>query len=204
MTISKGQPWATNGALRAGSPVLGSDAQLRELVEAARREGRDPGEAGLVGGDLCATLGGPGDRARLHSQAATRAPIDVVRVVRDGTHEHWFVAHLVAHRRAWSGRAAVAMNAEAVGPLRFGPRAHPNDGLVDVTVGTLGLRDRLEARRRARHGSHLPHEALEVRRAARVVIEFERPTPVWLDSVPVGAARHLELVVEPDALYVVV
>ncbi len=204
MSIERGRSWGTNTALAAGSPVVGTDAELRSLVETARREGRELGPVGLLGGDLCATLGGPGNPERLRSLAALQVPIDVVAVVLDGTTQLWFVAHLVAHRRAWVGRAAVAMNADSLGPLRLGPRAHPNDGLVDVTFGSLPWRDRLEAKRRARTGAHLPHPGLRVQRAARVVIDFDRPTAVWLDAVPVGRARRLELTVEPDALQVVV
>ncbi len=204
MSIERGRSWGTNAALEAGSPVVSSDAELRHLVEQARREGRSPGTVGLVGGDLCATLGGPGDPDRLWGPSALLVPIDVVRVVLDGDVGHWFVAHLVAHCRGWAGQAAVAMNAESLGPLRLGPRAHPNDGLVDVTVGELAWRERLEARRRARTGDHLPHPSLRVQRAAQVVIHFERRTPVWLDGVAVGRARTLALDVEPDALHVVV
>ncbi|MFN0027724.1 MAG: hypothetical protein ACKV2O_11195 [Acidimicrobiales bacterium] len=204
MSIERGRSWGTNTALAEGSPMVHSDADLRALVETAQRLGRPAGTVGLLGGDLCATLGGPGDPQRLRGPDAVQVPIDVVRVVLDGAVEHWFVAHLVAHRRAWAGQAAVAMNADSLGPLRLGPRAHPNDGLVDVTSGSLPWRERREARRRARTGAHLPHPALRVRRAGHVVIEFHRPTPVWLDLVPVGRARHLELTVQPDALQVVV
>ena len=139
MAIRRGEPWATNGPLAAHAPVVSDDAALRAHVEQARRRGAMPGEIGLLGGDLCATLGGPGRRERLTSDEAVRAPIDVVRVEFAGE-TYWFVAHLVAHRRAWRGDAAVAMNAEWLGSWKLGPRAHPNDGLVDVTSGRLGWR----------------------------------------------------------------
>jgi diacylglycerol kinase family enzyme len=158
---------------------------------------------GLVGGDLCRTVGGPGDRARLADGRGVRLPIDVVRAELDGS-PHWFVAHLVAHRRWWRGEAAVAMNAEWLGPWKLGPRAHPGDGLVDVTRGSLPWRDRWRARARAHRGDHLPHPRLTVVRAASMELTFPRPTPVWLDGRPAGRCRHVVLTVEPDAAAIVV
>ena len=70
MAIRRGEPWATNGPLAAHAPVVSDDAALRAHVEQARRRGAMPGEIGLLGGDLCATLGGPGRRERLTSDEA--------------------------------------------------------------------------------------------------------------------------------------
>lgn len=203
MVIRRGEPWATNGPLAVGAPVVSDDGALRAHVEAARRRGERPTEIGLLGGDLCATLGGPGRRERLDTAEAVRAPIDVVRVEFAGE-THWFVAHLVAHRWGWRGDAAVAMNAEWLGSWKLGPRVHPNDGLVDVTSGRLGWQDRLAARRRAPSGTHLPHPALRVQRAGRVELGFEQPTPIRLDGTVVGRVEQVLLTVEPDALIVVV
>jgi len=203
MVIRRGESWGANGPLAADAPVLDGDGALRALVESARRAHQPLGEVGLVGGDLCATLGGLRSRDRLFTDEAFRAPIDVVRAELDGR-PHWFVAHLVARRRGWRGEAAVAMNAEWLGPWKLGPRAHPNDGLVDVTTGSLGWRDRLRARDRARTGTHLPHPRLTTRRADRLTLSFPRPTPVVLDGVAAGTASEIVLWVEPDALVVVV
>src|SRR5690606_11974114 len=58
---------------------------------------------GLVGGDLCRTLGGRGDVDRVRSDAGMRLPTDLGAVLLDGV-QHWFVAHLVARRSWWRGR----------------------------------------------------------------------------------------------------
>jgi diacylglycerol kinase family enzyme len=203
MTIRKGRAWAENGPLAAGAPVVDSDAELRAIVERARRDGREPGEVGLLGGDLCRTLGGLGRPDRLGTAEAVRAPVDIVRAELDGR-LHWFCAHLVAHRWCWVGEAVVAMNAEWLGDRKLGPRAHPNDGLVDVTTGSLAWQERLAARSRARTGTHVPHPRLRTPRSSHVDIELPRATPVWLDGVPAGRVRRVVLDVEPDALVVVV
>jgi len=213
VTIRRGESWGEAGPLAADAPIVADDRSLRALVEAWRRNGSPgPLEVGLTGGDLCRTLGGPGDPARLRRVDAVRLPIDVVRVTdpdpaADGG-PWWFAAHLRAHHRGWRGQAAVAMNAEWLttpkAVWKLGPRSHPNDGLVDVTSGRLGWRDRLAARNRARSGDHVPHPALTVRRAAHVELDLGRPTPVVLDGSPIGAHRRLVLDVEPDAIVVVV
>ncbi len=203
MTIEKGSPYGEAGPLPPGGVVVATDAEARAVVGAARREHRPVPPLGLLGGDLCRTLGGLGDRERLGSPEATTFPVDLGCVLLDGRLHH-FVAHLAAHRRAWRGHFAVVMNAEWLGEWDLGPRAHPGDGLLDVTEGSLGLRDRLEARRRARTGAHLPHPGLRTRRTAAVTLEFDDPLPVFLDGERVGRARQLAVRVEPDALTVVV
>lgn len=189
--------------LPEGSPVVHSDGELRTVVEHHRRNGTPLPTVGVLGGDLCRTVGGPGDPARLRDGGVVLT-VDVVRVDIDGA-THWFCSHLIARRRLWWGRAAVAMNAQWLGDLRLGPRAHPGDGLVDVTDGTLPLGDRAEARRRARSGTHVPHPALSVRRARHHDITFDRPARIWLDGhLVTDAATHLRIDVEPDSLSIVV
>jgi hypothetical protein len=203
MVIQRGQAWGTPGMLGERDPVAHDDSELRHVVTAARQSGRPVGRIGLLGGDLCRTVGGPGQATRLH-QGGSVLPIDVGRVEIDGV-VHWFCAHLVARRAWWIGRVAVVMNAQWLGPYRLGPRAHPNDGLLDLTDGTLPIGQRFEARRRARSGSHVPHPALQVARRDGFELRFDRPVGIWLDGERVARrARHLLVQVESDAGEVVV
>lgn len=222
MPIAKGEWWGDNQALPAGAPVVASDAELADLVAAGGTDGDANGPSGpagpagpfgaagplgpfgLIGGDLCRTLGGRGDRARLSTDAATWVACDVGLVVLDGGEPRPFVAHVVARRPGWRGQTMVAMNAEWVGEYRLGPRAHPGDGLLDITVGSLGLRERLLARSRARTGDHLPHPALRQTRVGQFAITLDRPTLVRIDGRRTVLARRIELSHEPAALLLVV
>ena len=203
MTITRGQPWGEPGQLGAGGVICTSDAAAARAVSEARRARLPLPELGLVGGDLCRTVGGPGSEQRLHSADSVRLPIDIVRANLDGR-DHWFVAHLVARWPLWQGRFAVVMNADHLGEWQLAPRGHPNDGVVDMTVGALPFGQRLKARTRARSGDHLPHPRLATTRGPEWSATFARPIPVWLDGVRIGRFQTIAVTVEPDAAIAVI
>jgi diacylglycerol kinase family enzyme len=183
--------------------IVRSDREARAIVTAARRAREPIPPLGLLGGDLCRTLGGRGDEDRLRSAEAMSFPVDLGSVLIDGR-LHWFVAHLVAKRSWWLGRAVVVMNAQFIGDGDVAPKSHPNDGRLDVLDGDLPLGQRLQARRRLPLGTHVPHPQIEERRVQAVQVGFDRPTPVELDGEPLGRVRSLSIRVEPDALLCVV
>jgi hypothetical protein len=197
--IAKGQPWGAPGDLPEGGVVVRSDAEAAAALTEARRERRPFPALGLLGGDLCHTLGGGGADGRLQG---VRFTVDLGEALLDGR-LHLFVAHLVARTRLWT-RAFVAMNAQWLGDWNLGPRAHPNDGLLDTYDVRLPPGQLLPVRARLHHGAHLPHPGIKERRSAAVQVELERPLPVRLDGVAAGRARVVSVRVQPDALTVVV
>ena len=202
MTIEKGQAWGEPGALPSGGVVVHSDAEARSIVEHARRAGEAPPPLGLLGGDLCRTMGGAGDEERLRSSEAMCLPVDLGAVLIDGR-LHWFVAHLVARKRWWRGRVYAAMNAEFIGPWDVAPRSHPNDGVLDTFDVTMSVGDRFKARSRLATGTHVPHAGIKQRRVSAVQVDVGG-LDVWLDGECVGPAHSLSIRVEPDALICVV
>ena len=203
MTIRKGEAWGEPGSLPADGVVVRSDGQARAVVTAARRAGAPVPALGLLGGDLCRTLGGTGDEGRLRSGGAMTLPVDLGAALVDGR-LHWFVAHLVARRSWWRGRVVAAMNAQFLGSWDVAPKSHPNDGRLDVLDGDLPLGQRWQARTRLRSGTHVPHPGIDERRVSAVQIELAPASTVYLDGEPIGAARNLSLRIEPDALTCVV
>lgn len=202
MTIRKGEPWGAPGGLPGDGVVVRSDAEARAVLEQARRQGRPYPALGLLGGDLCRTLGGPGIEARLHSPEAVTFPIDLGEALVDGK-LHLFVAHLVARDRLWR-HSFVAMNAQWLGEWNLGPRAHPGDAKLDTYRATLTLADLPKVRARLHHGTHLPHPRITERRGPAAQVELPRPLAVTVDGVAIGRGRILSVRVEPDALTVVV
>ena len=114
MTIERGATWGTPGRLPVDGLVVRTDAEARAVVESCRRAGQRLPTLGLLGGDLCRTLGGPGSETRLHSDDAMTFPIDVGAALLDGR-LHWFVSHLIARRSWWRGRLVAVMNAQWLG-----------------------------------------------------------------------------------------
>lgn len=199
MTIERGRPWGQPARWDEGAPFAGDDASLASLVE----EGRTDVPIALLGGDLHRTLGSPAPE-RLRSDAAMAFPIDALEVHLDDEPPFVAVAHVVARAGAWWRRpTVVAMNAAFHGDLNLGPRAHPNDGLVDVTVGRLPLREAVAARPRMLSGSHLPHPALDTTRAQHWEVELRRPTPIFADGVRRGHARRITIDVLADHFRIV-
>jgi hypothetical protein len=213
VTIRKGEAWGAPGSLPADAPVAEDDAQA--AAELQRRWGvdgaapTDPPHIGLLGGDLHRTVGEPHhDEHDLRSGQGMCLPMDAATVRLDGGAPQVFVAQLIAtadrRGRLWHGRTITVVNGSFAGPYDLGPRAHPNDGRLDLVDGELPPRQRRMGRRRALTGSHLPHPDLTERRTAHHVVESDRVLHVRLDDVDVGVARRLEITCHPDAWIAVV
>lgn len=214
MSIRRGADWGRPVRAAAGAQVIGSDAELAAVVGSSGGSG-EPGELIVTGGDLHRTLGAP-DRRDVTNAELVAFEIDLVRGVgvgRDGTEVALLaVAHVVglpvSRRRGvealWRGPSFVAANAAFLGEANIGPRAHPGDGLLDVSWGELPRRDLRAARSRMRTGSHLPHPAIEERRASSWSAPEGTRYIVLCDGVKVGELREIRLTVEPDAVVVAV
>lgn len=208
MTVEKGLAWGEPWSPAPGIDLVEvvDDAALAQLVTSRR----DSEVEALVGsGDLLRTIGL--DAPRPSAGGRHRYPIDVglAHLRRDAAEPILasFVAHLTVRNRPLTGLgpglSVAVMNAAWLGELRLGPRAHPNDGLVDVVEGTVGLLQRREGNRRARSGTHVPHPGLRSTRVARWERRWSRPVPVWLDGVRVGRFAGVTVEVIPDAAVVV-
>jgi hypothetical protein len=202
MPVRPGEAWGSDGVLPPDGVVVRTDAEARTVVEGARRDGREIPVLGLLGGDLCRTLGGTGDERRLR-EGGVLAEVDLGAALVDGR-LHWFVAHLVARRGWLRGPIVALMNAQFLGEWDVAPRAHPGDGKLDRLSVSMGAADRLQARTRLRSGTHVPHPGIAVAQVTATQLEFERPTRVRLDGEVVAEARTISIRVEPAALRVVV
>jgi hypothetical protein len=192
VTIKPGQPWGEPAASVDDAVSVTSDRAISLALDDARRSHASPPVFHVTGGDLFRTLGGA---------SGMEFPLDVGEVLVDGRH-HFFVAHVVARRNGWRD-FAVAMNAQWVGEWNFGPKAHPNDGIVDAYEGHLGMFEWRKVRARLLTGSHLPHPRIEPTRAKAVTFEVAQDYEVFVDGEPVGPARHLAIHIVPDAIRVI-
>ncbi len=188
MTIEKGEAWGQS----VGAPVeatLADDAALAQHVAA------HPGATvSARSGDLVRTLGlRDGPRAE-----PLWFPMDLGFVSFDGGVEHPFAAHVIARGPLWLGHGAAVMNAAWLGDRYLGPRSHPNDALLDITVGSLPARQLWAAAKRSRTGVHLPHPGLAVKRIGTWQHTFDRPRSLWVDGQRIGRGSHLACRIESD------
>jgi len=200
MTVERGQSWGQRTAPPADLVVVANDAAAGAVVQ-RRRSAEEPlPPIGLLAGDLRRTLGGL-PVAALDAEVG-RFVVDLGMAELDGR-PCWFVSHLVARRRWWTGDALAVMNAEFLGRWDVAPRSHPNDGRLDVLrVRGMRLGQRWQAWRRLPTGTHVPHPSITTERVTTLDVTFAEPTPIRLDGVVAGSARHLVVRVEPDALTV--
>jgi len=195
VTIRKGEPWGSEVERPKGLRIAESDAELAAVVSSGVT---DP--VGLSGGDLHRAVGSPPPRNEMQ-----QLPIDLLEVTADAR-AFVAVAHVVARRSWWRGRVLAAMNVDHIGDWNVAPRAHPNDGRLDVidVDGQMTLRDRWQARARLGSGTHLPHPMISTRTASEMAWTFPRPFGIWVDGVRVTEARSLSIRVRPDAFVLVV
>ena len=193
MTIRRGETWGQVLTAPIDAGEARSDAELAEAVT-----GRDARPVVIRGGDVHRSLGAPST-----TTATMRVPIDIIAVNADGT-TFSAVAHVIARRRGrlgwWHGPIVAVMNVDHLGAWDAAPRAHPNDGWLDVIEvnESMSLRSRWQAWRRLRTGSHVPHPEITVRRVRTETFTFDRPLGVWLDGVERATVRSLRVDVEPD------
>lgn len=215
MTIRKGEPWGSTFDDELPGLAAADDADLARLVDEHRAGGDQP--LILVGrGDVAATIGAGEPRRDADPAGARhhRYPMDLGVVSlgdRAGQAKRTlpFVAHVMGHRwpswlRVWSPwPELIVMNTPLASGLRLGPRAHPNDGRLDITVGSLPWREGREAARRAATGTHLPHPRLEVSRKAAADFSPPRTLQVAVDGVDQGRWSWLSVSIVPDAFVLV-
>jgi len=207
MVIEKGKDWGRPAnAEDQATAVVDSDAEAAALAF-QHRNALKPLTLSLAGGDLARTLGLGGSPTLRPTPDADQMvfPIDLGLVRLDDSLEPLpFTAHVIARRTGWNGPFAVVMNAGWFGDWYLGPRAHPNDGLLDITSGALTFQQRLLARRRVSVGTHLPHPSLKMVRRPEWKVAFDTRTSIWVDGQRVGRVTKLKVQSLPDCFSVLV
>jgi hypothetical protein len=93
----------------------------------------------------------------------------------------------------------VIMNGQYLRGLDVSPRGHPGDGVAEAQFYALPPGDRRAMRARLAVGAHLPHPAITIRRARRLVVRTSRPVPLEVDGAPAGQITELRIELRPAA-----
>ena len=182
MTVKRGASWGQP----VGAPIDALEVRCDSALAVAVGD-RERRPLLLRGGDVHRSLGAPSG-----ATATTKLPIDIVDVVADDR-RLTAVAHVVARRPGrigwWRGPIIAVMNVDHLGDWDAAPRAHPNDGWLDVIeVGeAMSLRSRWQAWRRLPTGNHVPHPDIGTRRTRSETFMFGHP--LGCGSTASNAAR---------------
>lgn len=193
MTIRKGEEWGTADSVPGDAVTATNDAQ----IAAAWLLGSVPL---LRGGNLHASLGSPVPGSA--GDPCTRFTVDAleVSVTTDG-HEATVVAASEVVIGRWTrGEFVVVSSNGRWSGLDIAPRAHPNDGFLHVLSipPGVGFRERLEARRRAVLGTHVPHPVIAVTRGNSFAVGNTSRRRLLVDGREWGRWASVSVRVIPD------
>lgn len=100
---------------------------------------------------------------------------------------------------AGKATSLVVMNGQYLRRLDVSPRGHPGDGVAEAQLYALPPGARRAMRARLATGSHLPHPAITVRKARRVLVRAARPVSLEIDGTPTGHISELSITLRPAA-----
>jgi hypothetical protein len=93
----------------------------------------------------------------------------------------------------------VVMNGQYLRGLDLSPRGHPGDGVAEAQLYALPPGARRAMRTRLATGAHVPHPAITIRRARRIVVRASSPATLEVDGAPAGQISDLEITLRPAA-----
>ena len=196
MTIRTGEEWGE----AVDSAPEGTRTAFTDRDVAQALEDRHP--VLVRGGTLHHSLGSP-----VGDAVTRRLPIDLVEVV--DTSSETRIAASVANislslrgpLRRWRGRIIVVTNCGECAGVRPCPRAHPNDGVLDVLEvdASMTLFQRRLAWKKAISGSHLPHPSLSVWSGAKFCLTVQPNEQIVVDGVDLKFTGDVELRVVADS-----
>ena len=212
-SLRPGQPWGTEESGPADLDVAGGDGMLASVLG---RGFADPlvRFAAAPDSDLSRSVGLVAGAA----PAGVALPLDVLELDTGAVAVNSVVVGVAPDRlRAWHRPAGltveidgtpvdasgattlVIMNGQYLRGLDVSPRGHPGDGVAEAQLYALPPAARGGMRSRLTVGAHLPHPAITVRRAHRVVVRAARPVLLEIDGAPAGRVGALHLTLRPAA-----
>jgi hypothetical protein len=199
MTIEKGKEWGQVVPTPSNVVVVEGDKELTRAWEE-----HNDNVFSIKQGDLFNALGRPSPD--LSKSAIRVVPVDLLRVVvlnyDDTTHTQFAVSSVEVGSWRSRRRYVCVSNTGFVGFVNIAPRAHPNDGEMDVVTVSAAMdwRQRFIAHRRAQLGNHVPHPHISMQRGAEGLWSREHRREVLrIDGHRVDGWREIAVSVVPDA-----
>ena len=192
--ITRGEPWGIPTTRMASDLLVNGDLELAVSSTDCRLI--------VSGGDIAHSLGDPpppdiGD-------TCTEVPIDALRVLitftNGSTHTQIAASHVMIGD--WlRGRLVCVSNGGFIGRKNVSPRAHPNDGFFDLMTidPSMGIQQRLRARKKSILGTHVPHPLVETVRARSLAFSsLSRSESLRVDGRSISTWEAVQIEIVPD------
>lgn len=203
MTIEKGKEWGTSCVVPADLIRANSDRHLAHMPQHT--------VCSLVAGDLWHALGQP--EIKSPHETGTLVSIDAigVRITSHSNTKNVRAASSVEIGKWWSirqpqNRYVTITNSGYVRSQNLTPRAHPNDGLLDMMIADehMTLMQRMMASRRARSGSHIPHPQIHVSRVTECSFTQQSNELLCIDGFAIRDWTEMSITILPDFWQIII
>ena len=205
MTIRKGQEWGHFEERPSDLQLVADDVAACEVVSKWVIESSSSLNLSILKSDTARMLGITG-AANLNSQMLC-TKFDVIEATyvltkSEETIRRCFIGRAFISEKLFFGRTIAVLNSSFVGNRDWAPKAHPNDGKLDLVEldGSMNVRQRLTALKLMKSGSHLPHPKIRYNQLSEYEYATDRSASLSIEGVRIGSIRNCFFRVLPDAV----
>ena len=204
MVIKRGEDWGQRVPRPADLLVLNNDVQANQFLTKQLQGSLPTQSIAILKSNIARSLGLNGSDLNVEKMLKTR--FDAIEIeFSDGDDKishQCFLGNAVIRRSWLRGAMTGVFNTSFIAGRDWAPRAHPNDGKLDVLLldDAMSLRQRITAYRLSRSGSHLPHPQLKYLQSQSYVVSDLDAAKLTVDSVEFGEVKYCSFRLVPDAI----
>ncbi|MFM8954990.1 MAG: hypothetical protein ACKOH9_04280 [Actinomycetota bacterium] len=203
MTIKRGQDWGQLVERPDRLHVFDDDSSFGSFLSDNRALDWSSMNFAILKSEAARDLGLSG--ARTDSSQMLRTSFDLIEVqaqVGDLRITRFLVGQAVLGNGFFRGRTVGVFNVSFHAGRDWAPRAHPNDGKMDVVEFAKDMKfaQRFAAYRKLKTGSHLPHPDVSYHQSTAYEYDDLRATRLTVDSLDLGAVKTCTFQVIVDAV----
>jgi len=211
VTIKKGREWGHYSQrpsdLQVGADDFAASEKITQLFDASIT----PINLAIVHSVMARALGIKG--ANLGSSTLLKTQFDLIQAIftpvenraaknSDIESHRYFVGNAFIGKSRLHGVRVGVMNSSFDKKRDWAPRAHPNDGRLDVIEfqERIKFRQRMVAIRRMKSGTHLPHPNIRYHQATEYSADCSEVPYLFIEGQNVGRISSCRFVIVPDAV----
>ena len=205
MTIQRGRDWGDYVQRPSGLQLVADDSKAEEFLDEHLPNASQPIELAILKSEVARALGITGPK--VENNEMLRTEFDVVEATfklanHDNLLRRYFLGHAFIRTSWFRGKCVGVLNSSFVGHRDWAPRAHPNDGKIDVVEldESMSVRQRLAAYKLMKTGSHLPHPGILYRQLTQYSTDCSNLPILFIHGRRIGFVEICSFRVVPDAV----